>query len=291
VVASTLLFLLSACSGADEAGLPQLRRPVFDQPSVFTDASSLPFDAFRLSEGEARRAQELQVNYLQPCLGKLAHEVELYGDFTAGGVDGAEPRSWFGPPGTMGLDHAAQFGYGPGPDNPGALGPPVYLKSLTLRVGEASEAGLQALYGDPGGSEEGPHSGAGGCMGSLAELVGAPLDDESFLDLERDLILRSFKDERVERAQASWSDCMRRAGFEYQTPLAAAADFHLREATAREVGVAVADVGCTRASNWSNVFLTILEDYQAQTIENDPERFSSMIADQRRLLKALETVS
>lgn len=222
--------------------------------------------------------QETQIDYLESCTGKA--ELGVFGDYTDNGLNNAKPTSWYGLPGTMDAQHAATFGYHKGPDNEGALAPPVYLKQLDLRMGEVDPEAKELLLG----SQE-----AHGCLRQLDDVMGGSADSGFLADLERDVYLRSFEDDRVKAAQDAWVVCMKGEGLNYVSPQEAAADFQLRALTPAEVKVASADVECDDQSRWSDTLLTIVLGYQEQLVERNHEAFEAVLDESLAMLRELET--
>lgn len=82
-------------------------------------------------------------------------------------------------------------------------------------------------------------------------------------------------DSRYVHASNQWSRCMKAAGFEYEDPIAAIGDVEWREtenATALEIAVATADVGCKVETNLVGLGAAVQSAYDNRYIgENVPE--------------------
>jgi hypothetical protein len=112
----------------------------------------------------------------------------------------------------------------------------------------------------------------GGCSGEAKRRLnaGAPAGVDRYLAqrLSRDSYFDSERDRRVQAVLRAWSDCMRGHGFDYPTPLAAAADPRFRNGpvSPAEITVATTDVDCKRRTNVVGVWSTVEADQQRPDI-------------------------
>jgi hypothetical protein len=108
----------------------------------------------------------------------------------------------------------------------------------------------------------------GGCIGEadrrLAGLAPAGADPRLGNRLQLESFQVSKRDGRVRDAFRAWSACMRRAGYEYATPLTVAGDpqFAGNRPSQREIAVARADVSCKASTNVIGIWFTVESAYQ-----------------------------
>jgi hypothetical protein len=80
----------------------------------------------------------------------------------------------------------------------------------------------------------------------------------------------SAADSRVRQVFASWSVCMKRAGFDYPTPLDVLQDRELlARASPAQRAAAVADTSCKREHNVAGVWAAVEAAYQRTLIEEN----------------------
>lgn len=172
--------------------------------------------------------------------------------------------------GLVDADEAAQFGYRP----------PWYAE-YSQRVNEAKseqvkwpDEMMDVLYGEGPVKVNGVDVPEGGCNAEARQLlgrnaVGEPGDENFIIRLEWMSGELAQKDSRLKAAFASWSDCMRDAGYSYQDPWQANGDpaFAEEKASAYEIEVATTDVDCRNKHNVNGIWVAVRTAYQNRLIE------------------------
>lgn len=301
IVCGTLF--LTACVGNNDSSTWSTPVLPEDLPRI-TAATSLPFDAYQLSDVELSAIQRGQIEKLVACAREYGAELSFSGDFVRPKVDSR--TQWGGRFGTMDVEHASQYGYHPSPNGAWSFVGGHYIRdpgNVQLvpfaSTSEDASADQQIIVYGPAtaGSEERqlPVNGDGnavpdgGCWKRVETEIDAPL--LSFTDVAVDVYNLAIVDERVAKAAKSWSSCMISAGYDFTEVDGAVNSFALAELSPKEVETAVADADCTDHSRWADVFYAVLGDYQRQAIKKDPSQFEAALASQRARLAALSSNS
>jgi hypothetical protein len=172
--------------------------------------------------------------------------------------------------GLVNADEAARFGYKP----------PWYAE-YSQRVKEAkstqekwSPEMMGVLYGDGPAEVNGVDVPEGGCNAEARHLLGRsaagePGDENFIIRLEWMSGELAEQDSRLKAAFATWSDCMREAGYSYQDPWQANSDraFADEQASAHEIAVATTDVACRNKHNVNGTWVAVRTAYQDRLIE------------------------
>lgn len=283
-----LLLAVSGCGGSDDDQSDQPPE-VSDFPVVTQDAA-LPLDAYTLSTGEQAELKDLYRELLTRCARGFGGEPVVVAPGTEEVVKNS--RIWGGRFGTLSLEHASSLGYHAGPHDPVA-------PSFGLFGNEGEEPLATILYGadrevigDDDGSTRPDIAGLpdGGCVGQVdSELGGDPLGTTP--DAIDKMRLTAFRDDRTQSAVRAWSTCMADAGYTYESvdgPIDEFADG--RPLSEEEVSVAVADVGCTKASRWRDISFAIEKAYQERELKENPERWADVKANAETIYENARTM-
>lgn len=132
----------------------------------------------------------------------------------------------------------------------------------------------QVLTGMPAGTVNGHPVLPEGCAGEarLRLNKGAPggTDPDTAMRLAQDSFFESERDPRVRAVVRAWSDCMRRHGHNYPTPLAAAADPRFRGAVSpTEIAVATTDITCKTETDLVGVWSSVETEVQRPVVESN----------------------
>ncbi|WP_200305208.1 hypothetical protein [Streptomyces adelaidensis] len=95
------------------------------------------------------------------------------------------------------------------------------------------------------------------------------------------------RDSRVTEAFEKWSECMKKEGFSYATPLDAANDSEWASGgdTKAAISVATADVACKQRLNTVGTWYAVTEAYQRAYIDEKAEHFADILATKQSLVK------
>lgn len=123
----------------------------------------------------------------------------------------------------------------------------------------------------------------GGCLGESNRLVEAgapprPANMELLNELTGESYQRSESDSRVRDAMSGWSDCMRRAGYDYRSIWEPNDRDWPEPAGDEEIAAAVADVECKQEVNLVGIWLAVETAYQNQLIEQHAEELAALRA-------------
>lgn len=305
LAACAILIVLAAVGGcASSKTTTGWQRPVLGDIPPFTAAATLPFDAYRLSDAELEQMQRAQAELLSECALDYGVQVTFSGDYMPPADDAR--LIWGGRIGTMDIAQAAQFGYHPAPGGSWAPVGGIYVRDPANLQPDAVPGNPQAdavnelvVYGPTNdehtdGEQDvaatatsGQLVPAGGCWKLVESEVATPLTSD--LDLAVETYNLALVDGRVQDAIRDWSACMVEKGYEFDEVQGPSRSFTLAELTPEETRVAIADVECTDASKWADVFYAVVADYQRQAVEKNPMLFDAVLASQKARLAALTT--
>lgn len=151
-----------------------------------------------------------------------------------------------------------------------------------------SKTELDAWTGEVGQIEPGRRVPEGGCVGAAMRNLerGAPKvpDVRPPQLLANDALHRAERDGRVRAAFDSWSACMRRAGFDYDSPWDANDDprWRTRRPTSLEISTALVDVRCRAETHLVDVWYAVEKQYQTRVVHR--------LADQLALVRSASQV-
>lgn len=132
------------------------------------------------------------------------------------------------------------------------------LRTITAGAKTAQEVKF------PDGSVAG--AGRGGFGEGYAEMVVSSAGGKA--------MARTRDDSRFRDAAARWSDCMKKQGYDYDSPSSAWNDkswSHAARADDKEIAVAVADMGCKKKVNYLGIGIAVETVYEKQVIEENAE--------------------
>ncbi|MFD7750352.1 hypothetical protein ACFV2V_31030 [Streptomyces sp. NPDC059698] len=159
---------------------------------------------------------------------------------------------------------ASQYGYGTGaPMVEDATGQPPSA--------QMSDAATRVFLGDSdptrkverGAEVNGVEIPEGGCSGESKRKIGNGLSNRPANDINMASFQVSLNDEKVKAAIAKWSACMKKSGYDFDSPLDPLETMGGDEPTPEEKTVAAADITCKYDTNligiWSAVEAVIQE--------------------------------
>ncbi|MFJ4522558.1 hypothetical protein ACIP4Y_16660 [Streptomyces sp. NPDC088810] len=94
--------------------------------------------------------------------------------------------------------------------------------------------------------------------------------------------VKSDSDERVKGVKGKWSSCMRKAGFQYASPQAAANDSRWSKGnvpTRLETSVAVADMQCKKKVRYLDTLVDVQSEYERNAIAEQSATLASLQSD------------
>jgi hypothetical protein len=183
-------------------------------------------------------------------------------------IEGAPPDSNQPPHrrryGLFDLEHAQQHGYHPDPTKQGGWEPVIERDATPEEMAVWAGRGRAQINGQPVPE--------GGCAGEAIQKLadGAPPPPQIFPEqLANEAHKRAEQHSSVREAMNRWSDCMKRRGFQYQTPSDANNDsrWHTNQPEQPEIETAKADVICKQESNLVAIWYGVEIAYQKKIIE------------------------
>jgi hypothetical protein len=241
-------------------------------------AISFPIDSYKVSPTSENLVLSAEYQSMKSCMARY-------------GIDFAAPASDWSVPtvnhdydrlfGVLDLAEAQNWGYHTGetllPDGEAApqatpaadpnAGTPNYL---TVAMGSSTPATVNGLKVP-----------SGGCIGQARAQVGDTGAAETLYENAVNYGLdQSNADPRVVAAFASWSTCMKAAGFSYATPMEAIDDPKWATTTpsATEVAVATSDVQCKVSTNLTGLRVAVASAWQEKYIGAHATQFAAMKA-------------
>ncbi|MFF4775773.1 hypothetical protein [Microtetraspora fusca] len=113
----------------------------------------------------------------------------------------------------------------------------------------------------------------------------------------------AWQDERVKAAERSWSDCMKRAGFDYRTPVDAMGDprwattaandeIEPPRGTPEEIRTALADSACRREVDYYGIREAVYTEHQNKIITDHRGRLNTIrLLNEARLANAIKVLN
>jgi len=221
-------------------------------PPVLLDASSLrlPLDPYLLTPRQSEWVAQAYRRLVIDCLRRFGLTAPEKPVFTGGPATSNERRYGITDPAL-----AASAGYRVAP-------PPAAPPPAAAPTGSADPRLLDVLTGKHSSVDDHPVPN-GGCSGEARRrmTVGAPAVSDPYLAqrLSQESYALSGRDRRVQAVTHAWSDCMRGHGYDYATPLAAAADPRFRDGpvSRTEITVATTDIACKKQTNLVGVWFAV----------------------------------
>ncbi|MFE6624314.1 hypothetical protein [Streptomyces sp. NPDC057740] len=186
------------------------------------------------------------------------------------------------------------------------LAPPVGVTPEQLAEEARQEKKRKALMTDAlteaytgRGGKTTATSRTGGCRGEALKQLGLPQGGEALtaVDLARQQgWKRTEADSRAKAVNAKWSACMKKAGYTYADPHAAAGDpawwtkgegdsAARKKVKAREIATAVADVKCKRQVDYVTVWQSVETTYQNKIINANKQELEAVREMRRNALR------
>jgi hypothetical protein len=250
--------VIAGCAVDRPVGGSAAGEPVVGPLLEVTDLRTftLPLDSFRMTAAGLRDTDRAQRALIQRCLRRFGFGYQLPAPSGQSVVVGDERRY-----GMADEEAAKARGYHvpDKQDNQSYQDPPPDVSAVIQGSGQRSHHGVPVP--------------AGGCTGEarrrLAEGTAEGQDEHLPDKLSLANFARTRADSRVRDANGKWSACMRQAGYDYPDPMKAIGDpaFQTPAASQREIGVAVADVRCKKATNFINVIASVETAYQQRAVQ------------------------
>ncbi|MEE1812197.1 hypothetical protein [Streptomyces sp. BE133] len=285
LLALTLCACSSAGAGGTEPELGSVPTPGHLDPAQITT----PLDAYLPTPEENYALKKARVLLVNACMRRLGYgqNPQPLGRFT--GKAYLEHNEFLVVP----LAQAEQYGYKqpPEPKSTGSATDSQYSKNTTetqasLLTGKVAtfgghkvpEGGCEgeALRTVTAGAEtaqevklpDGSAAGArkGGFSEGYAEMVVSSARGKA--------MAKTRDDSRFAAAAERWSDCMKKQGYDYDSPSGAWNDKAWSDAARageKELAVAVADMGCKKKANYLGVGIAVETVYEKQVIEESAE--------------------
>jgi hypothetical protein len=288
IAAVTLFGLvgLALVAGASPDKLPTGDEPQLGEIPIIDDPGQiiLPLDVYVPDAKDRSTVLRAQYRQVGACMERFGFSFDAPPwDETAADSLGVSQPSHYRLYGLLDETHAAEEGYHVSE-----------TQSQTER--ESSEASrsrdyynvIAAKFG--GGTYDGQAIPRGGCMAEAQRVIsaGSSAFDSTLPErLSFESWDRSNSDSRVIAAFESWSECMSRSGFSYQTPMDANNDKNWsgETASAAEIAVAMADVACKKQTNLTGIRMAVDAAYQRAEITLNAQELNDVYEGQQRELE------
>ncbi|WP_307523077.1 hypothetical protein [Streptomyces umbrinus] len=163
---------------------------------------------------------------------------------------------------------------------------------------DLSEDEILALNGRPEGNAEvnGVKVPIGGCLGYAKGALRGKFTYGKGAEAARSIASGSFEESlsspKVVAATSAWSDCMKRSGLSYSTPLQAlgAPENSRSKITKREISVAKADVDCKLQTDLVKIWSNQESDIQRVMIKKDRKDLDLLSEAHRKILAEARSV-
>lgn len=255
---AAMLLVVTSC-GVPDAGRSAHEPSVGPiEPLTNTMSLLLPLDQYMLSLSDYRRLAEARRILVRRCMQRLGIDYKAL-TRPGPGLQTRNERRY----GITDVDEARRFGYRK-PQPPAAATPPSSVQDPKM---------FALLFGKSAGRYTSRAVPAGGCVGEAHRGL-ATGRSAGVEDVAQPLATKSWStsaaDSRVRQVFATWSACMKRAGFDYPTPIDVLQDRELRaESSPAQRATAVADTACKREHNVVGVWAAVEAAYQRTLIEEN----------------------
>jgi hypothetical protein len=242
-------------------------------------AATLPLTAYALSNQDLATIRNASNVLIQRCMESKGFTYPV--TVTPAGA----PPPVSEPYGLVSAADAASYGYSqPGSAGTGSAstgsGPAAgsKLPNLTELEQKHGQAYIAALFGTTSG-ETGTTS-ANACINANKALFSHGPQASSDLNLVGELTTQSEQltesDKRVSQVERAWSLCMKSDGFDFATPMAAAAAAWPATPDSTEIATAIADVRCKSKTNLPGVWLAVEAAYQRRLISSNESQLAEL---------------
>ncbi|MEW2431633.1 hypothetical protein AB0877_26775 [Micromonospora sp. NPDC047644] len=287
ICAASLLLAASGCTnaeGADEASQGGIAvvtpAPVETIPEILSTRNlALPIEAYMLSDKQSDLILRARQTLIQRCMQGFGFV------YSAPVIPAPRPTSLTERRyGIADSAIAAEWGY----HSPDLA--PAKRRQESANISTQTPAELLVLTGWPGGKVlpgatppavddvAGKKVPNGGCHGEAIRQI-TDDDDENYGDnplvqaINRSA--QSDSDKRVRDAIGKWSECMKKAGYNYPGPLEAVDAFSGPTPSGAERQTAMADVKCKSETNLIGIWFTVESAYQSAAIQQNLEALVS----------------
>ncbi|GAB3923991.1 hypothetical protein GCM10029976_015050 [Kribbella albertanoniae] len=253
-----MLLVATSCGAPDEGRAAREPSVGPIEPLTSTLNLLLPLDQYMLSLSDYRRLAEARRILVRRCMQRLGIDYKAQAR-PGTGLQTRNERRY----GITDQGEARQFGYRK-PQPPTAETPPDSAQDPKM---------FALLFGKSATRYTSRPVPAGGCVGEAHRGL-ATGRSAGVEDVAQPLAMKSWSmsaaDSRVRQVFATWSACMKRAGFDYPTPLEVLQDRELRaESSPAQRATAVADTACKREHNVVSVWAAVEAAYQSALIEEN----------------------
>ncbi len=277
-----LVASLAACtqsSPAAKSSPESSRPPTSKTPAAIAELAVLPLNAYRLSVAQEQTFSRAENVLIGQCM-------KLYEFNFAPPVTAIEKATAFENEnlsrvyGISDLDRARKFGFGVDPefsDTDKSNRQQIPQTENFVLTGEKSTRGLMTTEptGSPGRAN-GKDIPPGGCYGEARKkLYGSAKAVANFTlatDLQRAAWQESVDDPQAEKANAQWAACVKKRGYPWTKPDAAAVKYYRKLGStpdSEEISAAVADVECKTKTRYIPTLVAINVIYEKKAIEEN----------------------
>ena len=271
--------------GARPGSITVAKPPAVAQTPVIDriDGLSLPIEAYLPTPGQQRTMFAAMTEATNECMRSFGFAGD---EITPGVADTPLLAHRYG---VTDPAAAARYGYHAAPEERTggtkqvAAGAPVSAAESLVLDGFPDDRARDAAN-----THNGRQVPPGGCTGEARRRTKTEaLDRADPDDLVRNIAVASLKqsetDARVVEVFRKWSDCMAAAGYQYKIPVGMADDdpelaasFNSATASAKEIQLAVTDVGCKQRNNVVGVWFAVESAYQKVLIQQNQERLTQV---------------
>ncbi|MEU4931018.1 hypothetical protein AB0G54_31715 [Streptomyces yokosukanensis] len=187
--------------------------------------------------------------------------------------------------GVSDTETAARYGYHPAPD---------MVPAAPASTQPMSDAESSVFLGDtpqPGSSGPAPKSYKGqeipshGCSGEAERKLGKGLQERLPENINDASFQQSMSTPQVTAVFRSWSTCMKKHGYSFQTPLEPLRDRLADSSSAAEIEMAKTDVACKQKTNLIGTWVAMESAIQKELIEKNQEALAQVRATAQKTLE------
>ncbi|MFE9645359.1 hypothetical protein ACFYO0_14825 [Streptomyces sp. NPDC006365] len=288
-LACAALVYITGCSGQDgqeSSGGPDAPSPSASatnlRPSPLESYLKLPIEAYSFSADQLYVISKAERKLADSCMRKYGLRYKAAAsDSPAKYIPGTNRRY-----GVMNADVVATYGY--------------HFPETTAAASELelTEQEVLALNGKPGTSLElnGVEVPEGGCLGQAKKNLRGKYAYEEGVEVAQSIALGSFEKSltapSVGKATKEWSQCMKKRGFSYSTPLRALAaeENSGEEITKREISAATADVDCKTQTHLVRIWSRQEAEMQKSMIKESRKELDRLSEAHEKLLTEARSV-
>jgi hypothetical protein len=288
--------LLFAASGCGSHSSPE-RRPGDNlaaphasptaTPSLSSTASiSLPIEDYLLKNDEHSQILYASKLLVRQCMARFGFDYAVGASWKSPADPKGDAANMIRRYGVTDTETAARYGYHPAPamvpSAPASTQPMSDAESNVFLGGDTPRPGSS---GPASKTYKGQEIPSHGCSGEAERKLGKGLQERLPEDINDASFQQSMSTPQVTAAFRSWSACMKKNGYSFQTPLEPLRDRLPASPSAAEIERAKTDVACKQKTNLIGTWVAVESAIQKELIEKNQEALTQVHATAQKTIE------